>query len=138
MTSATSAWRGSHSFGAFAAGKHGARALSQSIAREYGPKGVHVCCVIIDGTIITKRTKILFGARKGEGWMNDEGQRLSPDSIAKNYIWLHQVSERIRGGCRTTRRQLIISTPSSKPGMPGPWSSTCAPPRSTSSGSVEL
>ena len=46
MTGATSATRGAHSFGAFSAGKSGARALSQSIAREYGPKGVHVCYVV--------------------------------------------------------------------------------------------
>lgn len=46
MTGATSAWRGKESFGAFAAGKHGLRALSQSIAREFGPRGVHVAFVV--------------------------------------------------------------------------------------------
>lgn len=34
MTGATSAWRGSHSFGAFAAGKHGLRALSQAVSSK--------------------------------------------------------------------------------------------------------
>lgn len=46
MTGATSATRGHTHFGAFAAGKHGLRALSQSIAREYGPQGVHVAFVV--------------------------------------------------------------------------------------------
>lgn len=46
MTGATSATRGHMHFGAFAAGKHGLRALSQSIAREYGPQGVHVAFVV--------------------------------------------------------------------------------------------
>lgn len=55
FTGATSATRGARDFGAFAAGKHGARALSQSIAREFGPQGVHCSYVIIDGTIRTKR-----------------------------------------------------------------------------------
>lgn len=46
MTGATSALRGAHSFGAFAAGKHGLRAMSQAIAREYGPQGVHVAFIV--------------------------------------------------------------------------------------------
>ncbi|GAA6004151.1 uncharacterized protein JCM10292_007262 [Rhodotorula paludigena] len=91
MTGATSAWRGKEAFGAFAAGKHGLRALSQSIAREYGPHGVHVAFVVIDGTIITKRTLKLFGAREGKesNWLHDEKQRLSPESIARAYLYLH-------------------------------------------------
>lgn len=108
MTGATSAWRGAHSFGAFAAGKHGLRAISQSIAREYGPQGVHVAFIVrplllfrssqqltidaqvIDGTIITKRTLALFGDRNGAGWLEDERQALRPESIAKTYLWLHE------------------------------------------------
>ena len=46
MTGATSAWRGKEGFGAFAAGKHGLRALSQSVAREFGPRGVHMAFVV--------------------------------------------------------------------------------------------
>ncbi|ORY63813.1 hypothetical protein BCR35DRAFT_308780 [Leucosporidium creatinivorum] len=92
VTGATSAWRGSHSFGAFAAGKHGLRAISQSIAREYGPQGVHVAFIVIDGTVLTKRTEALFGEKKGKGWLHDEGQALSPRSIAKTYLFLHQQS----------------------------------------------
>ncbi|KAL8293770.1 hypothetical protein RQP46_000471 [Phenoliferia psychrophenolica] len=90
MTGATSAWRGQHSFGAFAAGKHGLRAISQSIAREYGPQGVHVAFVVIDGTILTKRTAIMFGARKEEGWLQDPRRALTGDMIAKTYQFLHE------------------------------------------------
>ncbi|GAA5924001.1 hypothetical protein JCM3775_005570 [Rhodotorula graminis] len=92
MTGATSAWRGSKAFGAFAAGKHGLRALSQSIAREYGPEGVHVAFVVVDGTILTTRTEKNFGNRPGKepNWMRDEKQRLSPESIAKCYLYLHE------------------------------------------------
>lgn len=46
---------------------------------------------VIDGTIITKRTLKLFGARKGKesNWLHDEKQRLSPESIARAYLYLH-------------------------------------------------
>lgn len=37
--------------------KFGTRALSQSLAREFGPKGVHVSHAIIDGIINTEKTK---------------------------------------------------------------------------------
>lgn len=49
FTSATSAWRGGAEFAAFAAAKSGLRAVSQSLAREWGPKGIHVASVVIDG-----------------------------------------------------------------------------------------
>jgi NAD(P)-dependent dehydrogenase (short-subunit alcohol dehydrogenase family) len=42
VTGATSATRGSKNFAAFAAGKHGSRAMTQSVAREFGPRGIHV------------------------------------------------------------------------------------------------
>ncbi|KAI5480550.1 hypothetical protein MNV49_000246 [Pseudohyphozyma bogoriensis] len=102
MTGATSAWRGAAGFGAFAAGKHGLRALSQSIAREYGPKGVHVAFVVIDGTIRTKRTLALFGDKKGEGWLNDDKKAMSAESIAKCYLYLHQQDP----GCWTLEMDL--------------------------------
>ncbi|GAA5848907.1 hypothetical protein JCM3766R1_000674 [Sporobolomyces carnicolor] len=92
MTGATSALRGKETFGAFAAGKHGLRALSQSIAREYNAQGVHVAFVIVDGTILTTRTEKNFGARadKAANWLHDEKQRLSPESIARTYLYLHR------------------------------------------------
>lgn len=37
--------------------KFGIRAMSQSLAREFGPKGVHVSHAIIDGIIDTEKTK---------------------------------------------------------------------------------
>ncbi|GAA5896438.1 hypothetical protein JCM6882_001013 [Rhodosporidiobolus microsporus] len=94
LTGATSALRGKEAFGAFAAGKHGLRALSQSIAREYGPQGVHSAFVVIDGTILTTRTAKIFADRPGKdaNWLHDEKQRLAPESIARCYLYLHQQS----------------------------------------------
>ena len=45
FTGATASVRGSAGFAAFAAGKHGLRALAQSMARELGPEGIHVANV---------------------------------------------------------------------------------------------
>lgn len=57
ITGATASLKGSALFGSFSAGKFALRALGQSLAREFGPKGVHVAHAIIDGVIDIPRTK---------------------------------------------------------------------------------
>jgi len=64
--------------------KFALRALSQSLAREFGRKGVHVAHVIIDGMIDTERVRGMMGQAKAEG------ERLSPDAIGKVYLSLHE------------------------------------------------
>ena len=49
FSGATAALRGGAKFGLFAAGSFGIRALSQSLAREFQPQGIHVSHVVIDG-----------------------------------------------------------------------------------------
>ena len=49
--------KGSAQCSSFATGKFAMRALAQSLAREFGPKGVHVAHAIIDGVIDIERTK---------------------------------------------------------------------------------
>lgn len=49
FTGATASLKGSAQFAAFAPAKFATRALSQSLAREFGPQGVHVAHVIVDG-----------------------------------------------------------------------------------------
>ena len=49
FTGATASVRGASHFSAFSAGMAGKRALSQSLASELGPKGVHVAHVVVDG-----------------------------------------------------------------------------------------
>src|SRR5438477_9943806 len=51
FTGATASLRGRGAFTAFASAKAGLRSLAQSIAREYGPKNIHVAHVVIDGGI---------------------------------------------------------------------------------------
>ena len=51
FTGASASLRGKEGFSAFASAKAGLRALAQSLAREMGPKGVHVAHVVVDGAI---------------------------------------------------------------------------------------
>ena len=53
---ATAAFRGGNGFAGFAVGKFGQRALSQSLAREFGSRGIHVSHVNIDGVIANARS----------------------------------------------------------------------------------
>lgn len=55
FTGATAALRGSAGFANLAVPKFGLRALAQSLARELGPKGVHVAHLVIDGQIAAER-----------------------------------------------------------------------------------
>lgn len=48
FSSATSAFRGTANTGQFACGKFALRALSQSIAKEYGKQGIHACHIRLD------------------------------------------------------------------------------------------
>ncbi|KAJ6036749.1 Oxidoreductase short chain dehydrogenase/reductase family [Penicillium herquei] len=81
FTGATASIKGSPQFASFAAGKFAVRALSQSLAREFGPQGIHVSHAIIDGIIDIPRTK---------GWvLEHEDAKLSPDAIAESYWHLH-------------------------------------------------
>ena len=82
LTGATAALRGSARFSALAVGKFGLRALAQSMAREFGPQGVHVAHVIVDGQIHTPRVREMSPAR-------EEHTLLSPDAIAETYWLLH-------------------------------------------------
>ncbi len=85
FTGATASLRGAAGFSAFAGAKHGLRALAQSMARELGPKGVHVAHVVIDGAIegaFTRENLPDFDAKLARG------EILKPDDIAANYVWL--------------------------------------------------
>jgi NAD(P)-dependent dehydrogenase (short-subunit alcohol dehydrogenase family) len=63
ITGATGGMRGSAQMSSFASGQFAKRATGQSLAREFGPKGVHVVHAIIDGVIDIPRAKdYLVGA----------------------------------------------------------------------------
>ncbi|KAM0745572.1 NAD(P)-binding protein [Meredithblackwellia eburnea MCA 4105] len=91
FTGATAALRGGNGFSAFAAGKFGIRAISQSIAREYGPEGIHVAHAIIDGSIVTNQGKARFASDADRlAKYEDPRKALKPESIAETYLFLHR------------------------------------------------
>lgn len=86
FTGATASVRAGSGFSAFAGAKHALRALAQSLARELGPKGIHVAHPIIDGAIDTQWIAENFPQRYA---LKDEGGILNPDHIADAYWMLH-------------------------------------------------
>jgi len=86
FTGATAGLRGSANFAAFAGAKHALRALAQSMARELGPKNIHVAHVVVDGAIDTDFIRESFPERYA---LKDQDGILNPDHIADNYWHLH-------------------------------------------------
>jgi NAD(P)-dependent dehydrogenase (short-subunit alcohol dehydrogenase family) len=83
FTGATASLRGGAGFVNLASPKFGLRALAQSMARELGPKGIHVAHVVIDGQIRSERYAHLEGERGPDSL-------LEPDAIAASYLALHR------------------------------------------------
>lgn len=73
FTGATASVKSNALMSAFSTGKYAKRALAQSIAREFAPKGVHVAHAIIDGIIDIPRTKELFKDMPPEGKISAQG-----------------------------------------------------------------
>ena len=87
FTGATAALRGSANFAAFAGAKHALRALAQSMAKELGPRGIHVGHVVVDGAIDTEFIRSTFPERYA---LKEQDGILNPDHIAENYWTLHR------------------------------------------------
>jgi len=87
FTGATASLRGAANFAAFAGAKHALRALAQSMARELGPRGIHVAHSIIDGAIDTDFIRDNFPDRYAR---KEQDGILNPDHIADQYWMLHQ------------------------------------------------
>ena len=86
FTGATAGLRGASHFAAFAGAKHGIRALAQSMARELGPRNIHVAHVVVDGAIDTAFIRDNFPERYA---LKDADGILNPEHIADNYWFLH-------------------------------------------------
>jgi len=86
FTGATAGLRGSANFAAFAGAKHALRALAQSMARELGPKGIHVAHIVVDGAIDTEFIRSNFPDRYA---LKEKDGILNPEHIAENYWYLH-------------------------------------------------
>lgn len=86
FTGATASLRGGPGFAAFAGAKFALRALAQSMARELGPKGIHVAHPIIDGAIDTAFIRDNFPSRYA---LKDKDGILNPAHIAEAYWQIH-------------------------------------------------
>ncbi|CAK9889726.1 MULTISPECIES: SDR family oxidoreductase [Pseudomonas] len=86
FTGATAGLRGAAGFAAFAGAKHGIRALAQSMARELGPRNIHVAHVVVDGAIDTAFIRDSFPERYA---LKDQDGILDPQHIADSYWFLH-------------------------------------------------
>jgi NAD(P)-dependent dehydrogenase (short-subunit alcohol dehydrogenase family) len=86
FTGASASLRGREGFAAFAGAKHALRALAQSMARELGPKGIHVAQIIVDGAIDTEFIRENFPQRYA---LKEQEGIVDPDAIAESYWQLH-------------------------------------------------
>ncbi|HYF57578.1 MAG TPA: SDR family oxidoreductase [Burkholderiaceae bacterium] len=86
FTGATASLRGREGFSAFAGAKAALRALAQSMAREFGPRGLHVAHVVVDGAIDTAFIRERFPERHAS---KAQDGILDPDHIADAYWMLH-------------------------------------------------
>src|SRR4029077_18793631 len=99
MTGATAATRASAGFAALASSKFALRALAQALAREFGPNGVHVVHVVVDGLIDEPQTRRRFTDRSGA--------MIDADALAATYLsivqqppstWTHELDLRPSSG----------------------------------------
>jgi NAD(P)-dependent dehydrogenase (short-subunit alcohol dehydrogenase family) len=90
FTGATASMRGAKGFAAFGAAKAGLRSVAQSMARELGPKNIHVAHLVIDAGVDTAFVRERIRARDGDDAVaNMEPDRLmNPASIAEAYWYV--------------------------------------------------
>jgi NAD(P)-dependent dehydrogenase (short-subunit alcohol dehydrogenase family) len=91
FTGATASMRGGIGYAAFASAKAGLRAVAQSMARELGPKNIHVAHLVIDAGVDTAFVRERIRQRGGEDALRNlpEDQLMNPQSIAETYWQLY-------------------------------------------------
>lgn len=88
FTGATASMRGGPGYAAFASAKFGLRGMAQAMARELGPKNIHVAHLVIDSAVDTEWVRQLVIERAGEDAL-DKVPLVDPASIADTYWMLH-------------------------------------------------
>ncbi len=86
FTGASASMRGRPGFAHFSAAKAGLRNLAQALAKEFGPRGIHVGHVVVDGVIDGERVRQAFGEYLDN--LGEDGS-LQPDDIAEAFWFLH-------------------------------------------------
>ena len=82
---ATASVKAGANFSAFSSAKFALRGLTQSMARELGPSGIHVAHLVIDG--------VMWGKRAKESFAMSEDQCLNPASVAETCLQLIEQDE---------------------------------------------
>jgi NAD(P)-dependent dehydrogenase (short-subunit alcohol dehydrogenase family) len=92
FTGATASVRGGIGYTAFASAKHGLRAVAQSMARELGPKNIHVAHLVIDAGVDTAFVRERIKHRAGAEALArlEPDQLMHPASIAEAYWQLYR------------------------------------------------
>ena len=90
FTGATASLRGGSGFAAFASAKFGLRAVAQAMARELGPKNIHVAHLIlhsgVDTAWVRERREQLWGKEA----LNNPDLLMPPASVAASYWQLYR------------------------------------------------
>jgi NAD(P)-dependent dehydrogenase (short-subunit alcohol dehydrogenase family) len=92
FTGATASLRGGAGYAAFSSAKAGLRNLAQSMARELGPKNIHVAHLIIDAGVDTEFVRERIKARGGDPGELPPDTLMNPQSVANAYWYLHSQS----------------------------------------------
>src|ERR1700716_1074697 len=90
FTGATASLRGGSGYAAFASAKFGLRAVAQSMARELGPKNIHVAHLIIDAGVDTAWVRERREKLWGKEALNNPDLLMPPASVAASYWQLYQ------------------------------------------------
>ena len=92
FTGATASMRGGIGYAAFASAKSGLRSVAQSMARELGPKNIHVAHLVIDAGVDTAFVRERIRKQSGAEALErlDPDQLMNPSSVAEAYWQLYR------------------------------------------------
>jgi NAD(P)-dependent dehydrogenase (short-subunit alcohol dehydrogenase family) len=94
FTGATASVRGGKGFAAFSAAKFGLRAVAQAMARELGPKNIHVVHLLIDAGVDSEEIHRRYKAQRGLDAADIPPDSLTKtSSIAEAYWFVHHQSK---------------------------------------------
>jgi hypothetical protein len=92
FTGATASIRGGAGYAAFSSAKAGLRNVAQSMARELGPKNIHVAHLIIDAGVDTEFVRDRIKQHGGDPETLPPDTLMDPESVANAYWYLHSQS----------------------------------------------
>ncbi|MFL6817501.1 MAG: SDR family oxidoreductase [Bradyrhizobium sp.] len=90
FTGATASIRGGSGYAAFASAKFGLRGVAQAMARELGPKNIHVAHLIIDSGVDTAWVRAQREQLWGKEAVDNPDLLMPPASVAATYWQLYQ------------------------------------------------